>query len=85
MDFRAACVAAGPEPLQLQPVAASREVRLGCLDAETDELWSVLRRKTDPRWIWLAMDKQTRPILAFHAGDCSRDSAKQICAKLPAL
>jgi insertion element IS1 protein InsB len=30
------------------------------------------------------MDKQTRQIIAFHVGDRSRDSAKQIWAKIPA-
>ena len=31
------------------------------------------------------MDRQTRQILAFHVGDRSRDSAKQLWAKIPAV
>jgi insertion element IS1 protein InsB len=31
----------------------------------------------------MAMDAKTRQIMAFHVGDCSRDSAKQLWAKIP--
>jgi insertion element IS1 protein InsB len=31
------------------------------------------------------MDRQTRQILAFYVGDRSRDSAKQLWAKVPAV
>lgn len=31
------------------------------------------------------MDKQTRQILAFHVGDRSEDSAKQLWAKTPVV
>jgi insertion element IS1 protein InsB len=73
-----------PEHLHVQPVAFSGVVLLGCLEVEADELWSFVQKKTNPRWVWLAMDKQTRQILAFHIGDRSRDSAKQLWAKIPA-
>ncbi len=49
MDFMTACFAAVPDHLQLQPVASCREVLLGCLDVETDELWSFVQKKTDQR------------------------------------
>jgi insertion element IS1 protein InsB len=84
MDFMVACFAAVPEHLHVQPVASSGAVLLGCLEVEADELWSFVQKKTNPRWVWLAMDKQTRQILAFHIGDRSRDSAKQLWAKIPA-
>ena len=85
MDFMVACFAAVPEHLHVQPVASSREVLLGCLDVEADELWSFVQKKTTPQWLWLAMDKQTRQIIAFHIGDRSRESAKQLWANLPAV
>jgi insertion element IS1 protein InsB len=85
MDFMIACCAAVPEHLHVQPVASSGEVLLGCLEVEADELWSFVQKKTEPHWVWLAMDKQTRQILAFHIGDRSRDSAKQLWAKIPAM
>jgi insertion element IS1 protein InsB len=45
----------------------------------------LLQKKTNPHWVWIAMDKQTRQIIAFHAGDRSRGSAKQLWAKIPAV
>jgi len=85
MDFMVAYFAAVPAPLHVQPVAASRAILLGCLEVEADELWSFVQKKTNSYWLWLAMDQQTRQIIAFHVGDRSRDSAKQLWAKIPAL
>jgi IS1 family transposase len=85
MDFMVTCFTAVPEHLHVLPVASSHEVLLGCLEGEADELWSFVRKKANPYWVWLAMDKQTRQILAFHIGDRSRDSAKQLWAKIPAV
>ena len=85
MDFMVACFAAVPEHLHVQPVASSGEVLLGCLGVEADELWSFVRKKANPHWVWIAMDKQTRQILAFHIGDRSQDSAKHLWAKIPAV
>jgi insertion element IS1 protein InsB len=83
MDFIGTCFAALPEHFHVQPVASSPEVRLGCLEVEADELWSFVQKKTNPQWVWIARDKQTRPILAFHVGDRSQDRAKQLWAKIP--
>jgi insertion element IS1 protein InsB len=85
MDFMVACFAAVPEHLHVQPVASSGEVLLGCLEVEADELWSFVQKKANMQWLWIAMDKQTRQILAFHVGDRSQDSAKHLWAKIPAM
>jgi insertion element IS1 protein InsB len=42
-----------------------------------------VQKKATPHWLWIAMDKQTRQILAFHVGDRSRDSAKQLWQNIP--
>ena len=83
MDFMVARFAAAPAHLHVQPVTPSCDVILGCLEMEADELWSFVQQKANPRWVWLAMDKQTRQIIAFHIGDRSRDSAKQLWQNLP--
>jgi IS1 family transposase len=85
MDFMGAGCAAVLEPLQVQPVAASDEGLPGCLEVEADELWSVVPKKANPRRLWLAMDKQSRPIIAFPVGDRSRDSTKPLWATGPAV
>jgi insertion element IS1 protein InsB len=85
MDFMVACFAAVPDHLPVEPVAASHEVLLGCLEVEVDEVWSFVQKKTNKHWVWIAMDKQTRQIIAFHVGDRSHDSAKQLWANIPAV
>jgi IS1 family transposase len=40
-------------------------------------------QKTNRQWVWIAMDRQTRHIIAFHVGNRSRDSATQLWANLP--
>ena len=59
------------------------EVVIRWLEAEADEMWSFVKRKANRQWIWIAMDAQTRQVIAFHVGDRSRDSAKALWAKIP--
>jgi IS1 family transposase len=84
LDLMVARFAAVPDHFHVQPVASSPEGRLGGREVEADELWSVVQKKTTPRGLWLAMDKQTRQSLAFHVGNRSQDSAKQLWANLRA-
>ena len=79
------CFATLPDHLHVQPVAAPRDVILGRLAVEADEMWSFVKRKAHKPWVWIAMDKQTRHIMAFHVGDRSHDRAKQLWANLPAV
>ena len=44
-----------------------------------------MQKEANPHWLWIAMNKETRQILAFHVGDRSRDSAKQLWANIPAV
>jgi insertion element IS1 protein InsB len=53
------------------------------LEAEADETWSFVQKKANKQWIWIAMDAKTRQIIALHGGDRSRDSAKELGAKIP--
>jgi insertion element IS1 protein InsB len=85
MGFIVARFAALPDHLHVLPVAAPREVIIGRLEVEADEMWSFVAKKANKQWVWIAMDKQTRQILAFHVGDRSHGSAKQLWANLPAV
>jgi insertion element IS1 protein InsB len=58
-------------------------VVLRWLEAEADEMWSFVQQKANKQWIWIAMDATTRQVIAFHVGDRSRDSAKELWAKIP--
>jgi IS1 family transposase len=48
-------------------------------------VWSFVQKKANPPWLWLAMDKERRQILAFHVRDRSRDSAKQLWINIPVV
>jgi insertion element IS1 protein InsB len=85
MNFMVARFAAAPTHLHVRPVTTSRGILIGCLAVEADEVWSFVQQKANPPWLWLAMDKETRQILAFHVGDRSRDSAKQVWINIPAV
>lgn len=37
-------------------------------EAELDEMWSFVRSKENQRWLWLAIDHQTRQVLAYTFG-----------------
>jgi insertion element IS1 protein InsB len=54
------------------------------LEAAVDELWGFVGKKANPQWRWLALDAQSRQVLAFHVGDRGRKSARQRWKQLPA-
>jgi insertion element IS1 protein InsB len=84
MDFMITRFKALPDHLHVQPVTSPRDVLMGRLDVEADEMWSFVKQKANKQWVWIAMDQQTRQIIAFHIGDRSHDSAKQLWVNLPA-
>jgi insertion element IS1 protein InsB len=85
MDFMVARCEAAPEHLHVQLPGHPHEVLLRRAEAEADEMCSVVKKKAHKPWLWLAMDKATGQILAYHVGDCSRDSARQLWAHLPTV
>jgi insertion element IS1 protein InsB len=38
------------------------------LSSELDEMWSYVRRKSNPRWLWHAIDHHTGKVLAYVFG-----------------
>jgi hypothetical protein len=81
--FIVTCLAALPDPPHGPAIVAPRDVIIGRLEVEAEAMWSIVQRKANKQWGWIAMDKQTRHIMAFHVGDCSHDSAQQLWANLP--
>jgi insertion element IS1 protein InsB len=53
------------------------------LYAEADEMGSFVGKKANKQWLWMAMDTQTRQIMACHVGDRRRKGAEQLWAKIP--
>ena len=50
---------------------------------ELDELCSFVYRKSDKVWIWLALCRETRQVVAFVVGDRSRASCERLWESIP--
>jgi insertion element IS1 protein InsB len=83
LHFMVECFAACPDHLHVKLPAHPTKVIIHTLDAEADEMWSVVEKKENQQWIWLAMDAKSRQIIAFHVGDRSREGAKALWANIP--
>jgi insertion element IS1 protein InsB len=57
-----------PEQVEVEIWRADElEVRRG-LSSELDEMWSYVARKSNPRWLWHAIDHHTGKVLAYVFG-----------------
>jgi len=83
LHFMVECFTACPDDLHLQLSVQPSEVVVSRLEAEADEMWSFVQKKANKQWIWIAMDAKTRQIIAFHVGDRSGKSGKQLWANVP--
>jgi insertion element IS1 protein InsB len=50
---------------------------------EADELWSFVLNKARKRWLWLALCRRTRQIIAFYIGKRDADAAGQLWQRIP--
>ncbi len=51
---------------------------------ELDEIWSFVGSKANTRWVWIALCRQTRQVVAYFVGDRSADSARVLRERIPA-
>ena len=58
-------------------------VRVLQLTAEADEMWSFVGKKANKQWIWMALDSETRQVIAFYVGDRSRPERQGAVAANP--
>jgi len=50
---------------------------------ELDELWSFVHKAQNKRWLWIALCRRTRQIVAFHLGDRSEKSCRKLWQLVP--
>lgn len=50
---------------------------------ELDELWSFVFKKDAKRWLWVALCRRTRQIVAFVIGDRSEKTCRRLWNKIP--
>ncbi len=85
IDFAVECYNAAPDDLNVVLPEQPEGVLVQRLEVEADEAWSFVGKKAHPQWLWLAMDADTRQVIAFHVGDRSRTSARKLWNKIPAI
>jgi len=50
---------------------------------EVDELWSFVFRSKDKVWVWIAMNRETREIVASTCGDRSENTCRILWGRVP--
>lgn len=50
---------------------------------ELDELWSYVRCKRQQAWVWLALCRRTRQVVAYAIGDRSEDTCRRLWQRMP--
>ena len=50
---------------------------------ELDELWSFVARRKNKRWVWLALCRRTRQIVACAVGDRSETTCRLLWEQVP--
>src|SRR5215210_3247069 len=51
---------------------------------ELDELWSFVLRRANKRWIWIALCRATRQVVAYVVGDRSAATCHKLWEHIPA-
>jgi len=59
------------------------DIELVEVNCEADELWSFVGRKSNKKWLWLALDRNSRQVVALFIGDRSEDGARGLWQALP--
>ena len=50
---------------------------------ELDELWSFVLKKTNQAWIWIALCRKTRQVVAYAIGDRSGNTCRKLWESIP--
>lgn len=55
----------------------------GRLTIQCDEMWSFVEAKRNKKWIWLALDRDSKKIVGVHVGNRDRGGAEGLWESLP--
>jgi IS1 family transposase len=50
---------------------------------ELDEVWSFVLKKASKHWVWIALCRQTRQVVAYVVGDRSAKTCRRLWLKIP--
>ena len=86
LSFVAEVYEALPDDLNVRlPQSVTGQVKLLRLQAEADEMWSFVGRKSNKQWVWIAIDGESKQVIAFYVGDRSRKSARKLWDRIPLI
>ncbi len=51
---------------------------------ELDEMWSFVLKRANKRWLWVALARATRQVVAYVLGDRSEATCQQLWQRIPA-
>ena len=68
----------------LPPLSTTLSLPASTPVLELDELWSFVRTKEEPAWVWVALDRETRQVVACVLGDRRQESCRYLWAQVPA-
>jgi len=57
-----------PEQVEVEIRLVEQEVEEGIEESQLDQMWSYVSNKTNPRWLWHAIDRRTGQVLAYAFG-----------------
>jgi insertion element IS1 protein InsB len=64
------------EPDQAEPATSILEL---------DELWSFVLKRANKRWVWIALCRATRQVVAYVVGDRSRATCQKLWQQIPVV
>ncbi len=68
---------------ELPPLASTlRDYQAGDV-LELDELWSFVGNRENKRWVWIALCRRTRQVVAYFIGDRSEESCWRLWSWIP--
>ncbi|MBD2309927.1 hypothetical protein H6G17_31455 [Chroococcidiopsis sp. FACHB-1243] len=57
-----------PESIEVDIVRVEESQEADVGESELDEMWSYVAKKSNPRWLWHAIDRQSGKVLAYVFG-----------------
>ncbi|MDV2997300.1 MAG: hypothetical protein N4J56_007005 [Chroococcidiopsis sp. SAG 2025] len=57
-----------PESIEVEIVRVEEPEEAGVEESSLDEMWSYVGKKSNPRWLWHAIDRQSGKVLAYVFG-----------------
>jgi insertion element IS1 protein InsB len=83
LKFLVSLYEALPDHLNVSLEHVDNQVIIQRVEVEADELLSFVGKKENKQWLWLAMDTNTKQVIAFYVGDRSKRSARKLWKAIP--